>query len=300
MDLSNKTKKVAYISFAAAVSIAVMIFFGKALYDSWNDIYSMSYDFNYAYLAMSFLFWLITLLLLAMAYHFLIVKLGGKPGFLKTAKARAFSDIGSYVPGKVAPLITRMHYLKGYASGVQIITSSAIEIAAVLLSSIFAFAVIYVLQPGIFAKYAFVFYALLPLCLVCMHPKVISFLLNLGLKLLRKEQTEIKLRYTDIIKTNLIYSLYWVISGIAVFLIILAVYPISISYFPYVMVSYAVAWVIGFLSFIVPAGIGVREGVLVYMLALYMPLPVALTAAVGARLLVALAHLVFMLALARA
>ena len=299
MNLSKKTKKIAYISFAVLVLIAILIFFGKAVYSSWNDISSLSHNFNYVYLILSFLFWLITLLLLAIAYHFLIVKLGAKSTLIKTAKARAFSDIGSYVPGKVVPLITRIYYLKDYASKVQIITSSFIETIAVLLSSIFAFAIIYMVQPGIFAKYAFVFYALFPLCLLCMHPKVISFLINLGLKVIKKEQAEIKLRYADIIKVNLIYSLYWIISGIAIFFMILAIYPLSISYFPYVMVSYAVAWVIGFISFIVPAGMGVREGVLVYMLALYMPLPVALAAAVGARLLVAIAHLTFVLLLAR-
>ena len=54
----------------------------------------------------------------------------------------------------------------------------------------------------------------------------------------------------------------------------------------YAASAYAGAYVTGFVAFFVPGGIGVREGILGFLLGSVMPVGVALVVAVSSRLLV--------------
>jgi uncharacterized membrane protein YbhN (UPF0104 family) len=55
----------------------------------------------------------------------------------------------------------------------------------------------------------------------------------------------------------------------------------------------AIAWIVGFLSLPVPGGLGVREGVLVTLLQVFVPLPVSIIAALLARVWAILGMVVF-------
>jgi uncharacterized membrane protein YbhN (UPF0104 family) len=57
---------------------------------------------------------------------------------------------------------------------------------------------------------------------------------------------------------------------------------------------FAGAWVIGFLSFLAPGGLGVREGILVYLLGFYLPSHVAIVVTLLSRLWVTAAELMGM------
>jgi hypothetical protein len=54
---------------------------------------------------------------------------------------------------------------------------------------------------------------------------------------------------------------------------------------------FAGAWVLGFLSFLAPGGLGVREGILVYLLGFHLPSHVAIVVTLLSRLWVTAAEL---------
>jgi uncharacterized membrane protein YbhN (UPF0104 family) len=72
------------------------------------------------------------------------------------------------------------------------------------------------------------------------------------------------------------YVAVWLIYGGSVYLLTASVYPVSLDALPTLTGMYALAWVLGFLSFITPSGLGVREGILSYMLSFVVPVPVAM------------------------
>lgn len=80
------------------------------------------------------------------------------------------------------------------------------------------------------------------------------------------------------------YLLLWGLLGTAFFLFINSIYPVDFSQLIIVTGIYAVAWSIGFLSFLTPSGLGVREGILSLLLPTVLPPAVAMLVALLSRL----------------
>ena len=67
------------------------------------------------------------------------------------------------------------------------------------------------------------------------------------------------------------HILLWSCQGFAFYLFVRSLMPISFSHVGILTACYAFAWICGFLSFLTPGGLGVREGLLALLLANYMP-----------------------------
>ncbi|MDE0018640.1 MAG: hypothetical protein OXU51_20840 [Candidatus Poribacteria bacterium] len=80
------------------------------------------------------------------------------------------------------------------------------------------------------------------------------------------------------------YLLLWGLFGTAFFLFIHSIHPVDASEIIIVTGIYAVAWIIGFLSFLTPSGLGVREGVLSLLLTTILPPATATLVALLSRL----------------
>lgn len=74
------------------------------------------------------------------------------------------------------------------------------------------------------------------------------------------------------------------IEGCAVFFFIKSIIPISIDNILKVAAYFQGAWAIGFCSLLVPVGIGIREGILIYLLSNIMPYTQAIIASIMARI----------------
>ncbi len=87
------------------------------------------------------------------------------------------------------------------------------------------------------------------------------------------------MRYSDILLVTLAWCISWLVAGSAFYLLLLALWPsIPIAALPICIGIYAIAWDIGFVSFITPSGLGIREGTIAGLVALALPLPVGLGA----------------------
>jgi hypothetical protein len=93
------------------------------------------------------------------------------------------------------------------------------------------------------------------------------------------------------LRLTLGYALYWLVAGLAFGLFAASVYPPAAGHLPLAVAGFAAAYAAGFLALLTPSGLGVREGVLVLVLAPVMPVGVATVVAVGARLWMMLVEL---------
>jgi hypothetical protein len=80
------------------------------------------------------------------------------------------------------------------------------------------------------------------------------------------------------------YALYWAVTGLAFAALVASMYPLAAADIPLVVAAYAAAYAVGFLALLTPAGLGVREGVLVVALAPVLPAGPALVVALVSRL----------------
>lgn len=67
------------------------------------------------------------------------------------------------------------------------------------------------------------------------------------------------------------HILLWICQGFAFFLFVQSFAPVKWMHAGVLSACFAFAWIVGFLSFLTPGGLGVREGLLGVLLASYMP-----------------------------
>jgi hypothetical protein len=135
------------------------------------------------------------------------------------------------------------------------------------------------------------FLIVIPLGLVVVQPFVLERLLNWGLRLFKRGPVVIELTAWDLARFAAFHLLCWLGYGLAFHLFIRALYPVPLERLPALVGIFAGAWVIGFLSFLAPGGLGVREGILVYLLGFYLPSHVAIVVTLLSRLWVTAAEL---------
>jgi uncharacterized membrane protein YbhN (UPF0104 family) len=87
------------------------------------------------------------------------------------------------------------------------------------------------------------------------------------------------------------YAVYWAVTGLAFAALVASLYPLAASDVPLVVAAYAAAYAAGFLALLTPAGLGVREGVLVVALAPVLPAGPALVVALLSRVWMMLVEL---------
>jgi hypothetical protein len=132
--------------------------------------------------------------------------------------------------------------------------------------------------------------------LVLLHPRVLSGLLNTALRVLKREPIVLTLRYSDVLLVTAGWCASWVVAGTAFYVLLLSLWPATpLGALPLCIGIYAIAWDIGFVSFITPSGLGFRESAISILFALALPMvpaSIAVILAVLSRLISTFAELV--------
>ena len=79
------------------------------------------------------------------------------------------------------------------------------------------------------------------------------------------------------------HGLLWLCQGFAFFLFVRSFAPVLWADAGVLTACFAFAWIVGFLSFLTPGGLGIREGLLGVLLSSYMPVPQATLVALVCR-----------------
>ena len=94
--------------------------------------------------------------------------------------------------------------------------------------------------------------------------------------MLKKEEITEELEFKDIFDFIIMYLIYWIITGISFFLFVKSIVPISFNQLPTLIFINCLSWVVGYISFLTPGGLGVREATMSFFLSFYFPLPLAI------------------------
>lgn len=126
---------------------------------------------------------------------------------------------------------------------------------------------------------------LVPIALVCAYPPVLTRLVNLALKLLRRTPLHKPLTMHKIALALGWCAASWVLYGIQLWLLASSSAGFEIRGLVQCIGALALGMCAGVLVFVVPSGIGVREAVIVAALSPFMDAGVALGLALASRLL---------------
>ncbi|UCB51877.1 MAG: flippase-like domain-containing protein [Candidatus Zixiibacteriota bacterium] len=294
--------RLAFLKKIAAVSIILACFFflGRVLYRNLGELSSYQWSLKPWLLALSFVFLFANLTVSSFAWKRVLLLFGARLPFQQCFKIMFVSALGKYLPGKVWPYVGQM-YLSGRAGIPRSVTllsvlllfgiSSLVGLLA-FISSLFFWGGFSVIEVSLLLS------AFTAFILIILSPPVLNRLLralalisNRFRKGLIPEGVVVRGGLRDVGRIILIFVANWVIFGIALHLVANSLYHLDVSQTIILCGIFAVSVISGILSFFVPAGLGVREGVLSYLLGLFIPISVAIVIALALRVWMILGEL---------
>ncbi len=280
----------------ALVIAAVLFFWGRAVWTNWPTFAAQEWHFQPAYLTASFVLVLAQLFLLAAIWRWTLTRLGVRRPWRETTRIWALSQIARYLPGGIWDVAGRfaMGAQAGYPA-LALSFSILLEMALQALTAALAFVLSLPFWPQLPPEAGLRWTIPLSILgLAALHPRVIQFGLRTAARLLHMELPAVTLRYGDMLFLLLCHMLTQLCIGAGFHLFMRAVYPAwPAGLWPVAVGTYSAAWLIGFLIIFVPMGIGVREGIIVMLLAPFVPFAPANAVAIGFRLWIALRDALF-------
>jgi uncharacterized membrane protein YbhN (UPF0104 family) len=237
--------------------------------------------------AMVFRYWMVVIwrvILRALGSHDL-------PSFGVMSDVYAKAWMSRYIPGTFAWIAGKVYMAAQYGiSKSRLAVSSLLEggmqiAAAVVVSLLLIGFNPHLSTIPVGVRLAVVLVSLA--CLLILFPPVFNRLLHVAHVAIKKQKPsdELRINSSAVIRPFLLFAVGTFINGAASYYIVIAVSPHqSVSLFLYIVGVFGLAGAVGMATPFLPSGIGVRDGVLLVLLAAIMPKDVALAITVFSRL----------------
>lgn len=281
------------ITLGVAVVAATFYFLIGRLVTDWNKVPWHEIHLSVPLLVIAFAILLLGYIpVFGITWKVLLAGLGEKLPAVSAVAIIAVSQLGKYIPGKVWFTLGRIYLAKRHGiPESKSAVSAVMEIGFALLTALMLFALTVLLLPtGQAPAQVYLAFIFVPFCLLIIYPPVLRRIANFVLRKLRQPAIDIRLSFGRIAALVGLYLSMWLAQGIGFFVLINSFYRLSVTQLPVVVGGYALAWILGFITLISPAGLGIREGILTFALRLVMPEPVAIIAALLGRVWITVAE----------
>jgi uncharacterized membrane protein YbhN (UPF0104 family) len=281
----------------AALATLVLVAVVVALARNWHAVSGELRRIDAGSLVLAFALALLSPVLTLLGWRVLLADLGTRLALPASASVFYVGQLGKYLPGSVWSVVAqaemgsrlgvprrRMGVVGLLAIGLAMVTGALVGVPAVPLL---------VARAGAHLSPGWVVAAVVA-GTVLLWPRLLNALIGLGLRLLRREPLEHDLSAAAIALTTLWFVLAWAAAGLSVLVLARAVArDADLGHLALAAIcGFALAAAVGMLSVIVPAGVGVRDGVLALLLVTLMPLPAATAVVVISRFLTVLVDVV--------
>jgi glycosyltransferase 2 family protein len=279
--------------FRRILLVAVLAGAAWTLYRNWPAVVDTLRNVRWEATAGSELAVILGICVSTLAWQSIVDDLGAPIGVFRGAQINLVGALGKYVPGSVWAYLLQMEL--GRKAGLarsRVFTSSLIQFGvSLVVTVIFAALAIPSMFPH--SSVAPLLYALVVIGLVVLHPRILTFITNLVMKVLRRKQLERPLRLSAILKALVFQIVSYVLFGMQLFIIADAIGVVSGMRGLLLCVgAVAVGLNSGVVAFVLPSGAGVRDGVIVALLITTMHYGPALALAVVSRLMFTVADVV--------
>lgn len=265
---------------------AAFAFLAREIFRNLDALREFDWQFRPGLLLLS-VAGLVVVLLAGVAYWGIVLRTFGlRTPFIPLARTWFLANLSRYIPGVVWQFVSLAQF--SGAAGLRpvlAITSLLVQMGFMLLS---AGALGLVVLPGspLGAAYPILEQLrwLAPLVLVAVHPWVIRTLVGLLGRLSRRETIAWGGSWLQGIWLLLLATLLWWAYGVVFYLLLRAFVALPLALLPAVTAIHALAFLVGYLAFFAPAGLGFKDAALTILLGGMMPGSVAASLAVIARL----------------
>lgn len=269
--------------------ISIFAFLGKVVWDDWNQISEASLIIRPLPFILSIFVFALSYFIQVWAWYLITLKLGIALSIRGTFESWFYSQLGKYLPGKFWLLLERFYFYESKGKSKKLISTALyFEMVTMILSGV----IIFFASLFLFTKIPFFFqggptgwfYFLFLPTIFLLHPQLIEKIINWFLKRFKRETITLTISYLNILEILFVCTLAWLVGGVGFYLFIYSIYPIPSECFLFLTGALAISSTIGLIAFFAPAGLGVREGALVYLLTSLIPPPIAVILSITTRL----------------
>jgi len=178
-------------------------------------------------------------------------------------------SLGRYVPGKVWAIAGMAYMAEKEGIPAAIAGTSVVMAQAYSLLSSVVFFIIFIIFRGVQTTETWLLWFLpvgIMMAAVFLFPRNLERALNIILRLIGREPITFRITPLTALKMIVWYALTWLIFGIAFWFFVSAITGVGVFNPMFATGVYVISNVVGFLAFVMPAGIGVREGIIGYLL----------------------------------
>jgi hypothetical protein len=198
-------------------------------------------------------------------WRVLLAGLGSPLKFSAAARVMFVGQLGKYLPGSVWPVLAQMEMGTVYQVPRSRAASAGLVNMPVSLLSAMLAALVTLPFTGGSTNYLW-FIAATPLLLAFLHPRVLNYLLGLMFRLAKRPPLEQPLTGRVIAESVAWSFLSWLLYGAALWLLAIRVgVPVGVGY-PLSVGAFGLGFALGFVVILAPAGVGIREWVIIAIL----------------------------------
>jgi uncharacterized membrane protein YbhN (UPF0104 family) len=275
-----------------AVVLAVVAgFFVATLAARWNDVISLKWRLDPGLFAVATVLLALSFGLVALLWGLALRRYAGTPA---SAGARIWflSNLARYVPGNIWSYVGAVELARreGVARRVTLAVMALTQLLSVGVALLAGLPVLLAERARLGRP------ALLGAVVVLVVAALAAVFRRQLLGLARRrlpgfDPADLTPSVGTVVLLTVGYAVYWAVTGVAFAFLVASLYPLAATDVPVVVAAYAAAYAVGFLALLTPAGLGVREGVLVVALAPVLPAGPALVVALVSRLWMMLVEL---------
>lgn len=285
------------------LAVAILVFLGQTLFATWDQVVKSGFEFRFDWLLLAVSLGLLVLgrAFAVEAWRRIVTALGNPISFRVAFRGWFISNLARYIPGNVWQVATLMVLVEPYGvSKTNVVLSQAVYTAIAL--SIAGLVGLYVLPAFIPALATWIWIAgalFVVAILVLAQPRVFELIVDLTHRIIMRFRTRFmpngnearssspphaRLTFPRGLLILLCSAGMWMTNGIAFFLFMRSATGLGLDKLPVFIAMNAAAYLIGYVSFITPSGLGFREGALAVFLTPFFPTPAAVALALAARL----------------
>ena len=213
------------------------------------------------------------------------------PPYAQLTRVYAISWMGRYIPGKVAWIGAKIFFGREYGIRAATLGATSVAEAALHLATalVLAFVLIALWGDALVVAGDLRLLALVALLgmIVFLAPPVFNRMTRWARSLMKTapDAGAGGISYGTLLGSGILYLLIHAMSGPPIWLVLKSVYPaVAASLIPELTAAVLLAGTLGTLALFAPAGLGVREGILIVLLGLLVPRSVAVAGVLVLRL----------------
>lgn len=274
----------------------IILFLARSIHTNWQQIREYPWQFDFPLLALASLFSSTWFFVRTWIWWQLVREMHEHVPYWPAFRVFMISEVARYVPGKIWQYVSRIYLAQKYNIPPALtLTSALVELLMVMIAAgVLTLANASLILPALEEQYRPLFLVALLAALVLVHPKSLKLWSRVLAKFLRQEWVPFDVRYSHLVMILAASLLTWVLSGYGFALFVQALTHGTDGHTVQLAVVYAASWLIGLLAIIVPAGVGVREGTMTLLLAVFMPHPTAAVLAIASRLWITLLEVILL------